>query len=213
VGGADARAREHGDGGLGHHGQVDGDAVAPLDPVPLERRREPIDLAVEVPIGQGAGVAGLTLPDEGGLGAAGGGDVPVQAVVGDVELAAHEPLRVRHLPLEPFLPGLEPVELTGPALPEAYRVLRRLLVDSGALDVRLLRELPGGRELPPLLEQGLDRGGRASGLARHGGPHMSGRVRSGASPRRLSSKPSTRRLQVSRGSPSPPSDGGTRRRP
>ncbi len=98
VGRPDARAREHGDGRLGHHGHVDGDAIAPLDPVLLEGRGEAIDLAVEVPVGQGAGVAGLPLPDEGGLGAAGGIDVPVQAVVRDIELAADEPLGVGRLP-------------------------------------------------------------------------------------------------------------------
>ena len=160
VGGADARAGEHRDGRLGHHRHVDGDAVAPLDPVLLERRREAVDLAVEIPVGQGARVAGLTFPDEGGLGAAGGVDVPVQAVVGDVELAADEPLGVGRLPLQRLLPRLEPVELAWPSPPRSSRGSSPPPCRWLALGVRLLREGLRGRKLPPLLEQGLDRSRR-----------------------------------------------------
>ena len=51
VGSPDARAREHGDGRLRHHGHVDGHAIAALHSRPLERAREAVDLAVEIPVG------------------------------------------------------------------------------------------------------------------------------------------------------------------
>jgi hypothetical protein len=49
----------------------------------------------------------------GDLVAVAGGDVAVDAVVADVELAADEPLRVRRLPVEDGVPVLEPLELGG----------------------------------------------------------------------------------------------------
>src|SRR5256885_5616947 len=153
----DPGAREHGDRELGHHRHVDRDPVALLDAVPLERRGEPADFAVEVPVGQDAAVPGLAFPDQGGLGAPRTGDVTVEAVVRDVQLAADEPLGVGGLPLERLLPRLEPVEVTGPLFPESDEVLPRLGVDRGRLDQRILHERLRRRELPVLAEQGLDR--------------------------------------------------------
>jgi hypothetical protein len=53
---------------------------------------------VQLAVGERAHVAGLALPDDRGLGAPPGIhalEVPVEAVVRDVELAADEPLRER----------------------------------------------------------------------------------------------------------------------
>src|SRR2546425_1001930 len=75
VGGADPGAGQHRDRQLGHHRHVDRHAVALPDPVALEGRGELVHLAVEVPVGQHAGVARLALPDDRGLRAARARDV------------------------------------------------------------------------------------------------------------------------------------------
>ena len=111
-------------------GQVERDAVAALDAERLEDVGEGTDLAVEVPVGQRPPVARLALPDEGGLVAARGTDVPIEAVGADIELAADEPLRVGRLPLENLVPGPHPLQLAGEAGPEALEVRLRALVDA-----------------------------------------------------------------------------------
>ena len=167
VGSADARARQHGDRRLGHHGHVDGDTVAPLDAGPPERAGEVVHFAVQVPVGERPRVAGLALPDEGGPAATGRLDVPVEAVIGDVELPTEEPLGVGHLPLERLLPRLEPVELLGEALPELDRVLRSLGIDGGAVDVGPLDELFRRREPTLLFQEGLEGDAGARYLGGH----------------------------------------------
>ena len=72
VGRADARAGEHRDGELGNHRHVEGDPIALLHTETLEHVREPAHLAVELPVGEHPGVAGLALPDDGSLVAAPG---------------------------------------------------------------------------------------------------------------------------------------------
>ena len=113
------------------------------------------DLALQVRVGDRAPlVRGLALPVERDLVAAPGLDVPVDAVVGDVELAAEEPLRVRRLPLVELRERLEPGDaLARLALPERLEVL---VVDR-RLRVRLRRELRGRRVAALLEEQVLDR--------------------------------------------------------
>src|SRR2546421_4845413 len=156
VRGADPGAREHRDGDLGDHRHVYGDAVALADPVALERRRETLDLAVKVPVGQRARVAGLPFPDQRGLGATRPLHVAIETVVGDVELAADEPLGVRRLPVERLLPRLEPGELLRALLPEPHRVPRRLAIDRLALHERPLHERLRWAKLTIFLEQRLD---------------------------------------------------------
>src|SRR2546430_17217289 len=112
--------------------------------MPLERRGEPVDLAVEIPVGQDAAVARLAFPDQRGLGAPRAGDVAVQAVVCDVQLTADEPLRVGRPPLERLLPRLEPVEGTGLPLPEPDEGLLGVRIDRWVGDERM----PDGS--PPL---------------------------------------------------------------
>ena len=76
-------------------------------------------------------------------------DVPVDAVVGDVQLAAEEPLRVGKLPLEQLVERFEPGDaLAAFPLPEG---LPAFVVDA-RLRVCLGGEF-GGRWEPPLLEQ------------------------------------------------------------
>ena len=85
----------------------------------LEQRvGRPADLLGELGVGERAGVAGLALPVVGDLVAVAGLDVPVQAVVGDVELAADEPLGEGRVgPVEDLVPLLLPGEPRGPASP------------------------------------------------------------------------------------------------
>src|SRR3954447_20596749 len=97
--GADASAREHRDRELGNHPKVDIHAVALANPEGLQRGREAADLLEELPVGDRSALAGLALPVEGDLVAASGFDVTVQAVEGDVELSAEEPLHPRWVPL------------------------------------------------------------------------------------------------------------------
>src|SRR5206468_12777592 len=80
----------------------------------------------------------LALPLVRDLAAVAGLDVPVDAVVRRVELAADEPLRVRQVPLAHGRERLEPRDAFSPlALPE---LLARPVVDVG-LRARLRREL------------------------------------------------------------------------
>src|SRR5439155_14379143 len=128
-------------------------AVALANAASLERGGETLDLAIEIPVGQRAAVAGLALPDEGGLGAAGGGHMAIEAVVGHVELAADEPLGVRRLPLQRLLPRLEPVELPSALLPELHGIPRGLGVDRLLVHHGVLHERLGRGKLALLLEE------------------------------------------------------------
>ena len=67
VDGADAGAGEQGDGQLGRHAHVDGDAVAFLDAEGLERVGELLHFDVQLGVGEAADFAGLAFPDDGGL--------------------------------------------------------------------------------------------------------------------------------------------------
>jgi hypothetical protein len=106
VHGADARAGEHGHDRLGDHGQVDRHAIALLHAEMLEHVAAKIHLAVQVPVGQRAAIAGLALPDDRRLVAARAGNVPIDAVHAGVELAAGEPLGVWGRPFEHLIPGV-----------------------------------------------------------------------------------------------------------
>ena len=104
-------------------------------------------------VGQGPGVARLADPVVGDLVAEAALDVPVDAVVGDVELAAAEPLGERQVPLEGRVERLGPAHpVPGDARPEALEVALGLLVEL-RLRVGLGRELGRRREDAALCEQ------------------------------------------------------------
>jgi len=65
---------------------------------------------VEFLVGDDALVAGFAFEDDGGFILAGGFGVALDAIVGDVELAAGEPLDEGRLPVERLVEGFEPVE-------------------------------------------------------------------------------------------------------
>ena len=123
VGGAEPGAGEHGEHRLGDHRHVDGHGVAGAHAELGERVGRLGHLALEVGVGDGAGVAGLALEVDGDPVAVAGLDVAVDAVVGDVELAADEPLRERRVvPVEGALEVLRPRDAAcGPARPRTPR--------------------------------------------------------------------------------------------
>ena len=178
VHGPDAGAREQGDGQLGGHRQVHRDPVALLDPEVAQRVREAVHVLVEVPVGEGAPVAGLALPDERGLVAPGGADVPVDAVHAGVDLPAEEPLDGGRGPLADGVPRAAPLELARELRPEPLVVAVGLLVDAGVVGVGLRRELGGRLEYPVFLQQ------RVESVSLGHGKSSSGRVSGPAAVRR-----------------------------
>ncbi len=127
-GGADARAGQHRDRQLGNHAHVDGDAIALFDAQRLQHVRAFGDFAQQLLIGERARIARLAFPQDRGFILAPGGDVTVQAVVRNVQLAAQEPFGERQLPFEHAVPGLEPVQFARDLGPETFRVVLRFLV-------------------------------------------------------------------------------------
>ena len=160
VDGADARAGEQGDGQLGRHAHVDGDAVAFLDAERLEGVGEFLHFGVQFGVGEAANFAGLAFPDDRGLVGALAEGVAVDAVVAEVDLAADEPLGPGQIPLENFVPGLEPVELLRGFGPECFGIVDGLLVEGfvfgEALDVGLGAELRRRRKDAVFAQRGVD---------------------------------------------------------
>ncbi len=171
----DASAREHGHRSFGDHRKVDVDAVALADAETLEHVGELRDLREQVAVRDGAGVARLSLPVERYSIAVSGLDVTVEAVVGDVQLAADEPFRVRELPVENGVPRLRPgQQIAGLACPETLVVLGRLVVEVRSRHQRVVLERLARREPPILRHQGVDGVVLIAGLGRHVGARSSG---------------------------------------
>ena len=154
--GADPGAGQHRDRKLGDHRKIDRDPIALPHAQLLQHIGEPIDLAVEIPIGERASVARLTFPDERSFVAASGRDMTVETVGAHVELPADEPLRVGRIPGEHLVPGLHPLELTGHPGPESLEILVRFVVERHVTHVSLFPKGLGRGELPPLLKQSLN---------------------------------------------------------
>ena len=124
----------------------------------LEHVRELADLVEQVAVGDRAGVARLALPVDRDLVALAAEHVPVEAVVGDVESAADEPLGVGQVPLEDGVPRRRPVdEARRLARPERLVVLGGLVVEERPGDECVRLELLRRRELPVLRAQRVDR--------------------------------------------------------
>ena len=130
-------------------------------PAVEQRVREPLDVAVQVGVGDLGLLALLPAPVEGDPVAVAGLDVAVEAVVGGVDPAVGEPLVERRLGVvEPGLRLREPVELGGELQPPGLGVARRLLVQRLVRDQGLLAELARGLEgllVEQLRELGLER--------------------------------------------------------
>ena len=91
----DPGARKHGNRRLHEEGHVDCHPVSLRDPEVLQAVGELAHFPVQLLVGQGARIAVLTLPDEGGLVPPRAFQVPVQAVIAEVELPADEPAGMR----------------------------------------------------------------------------------------------------------------------
>ena len=113
----------------------------------------------ELGVGEVAEFAGFALPDEGGLVTERAGGVAVDAIVGEVELAAGEPGGGAHLAFEDFGPGGEPVELGGGFGPEGFGVGDAALVEgvvfASGFDPGASGELDGWGEDAVLAEEGV----------------------------------------------------------
>ena len=139
--GADARAGEHGEGGLGDHRQIDGDAVASLDAVLLEHIGEAADLFVQFGVSDVARDRRIVaFPDDRGLVGA-RRQMPVDAIHRDIGRAVLEPayrdvMRVEARVLdagERRDPG-QPAALLGPKTLRVGQRARVELVVGGGVD-------------------------------------------------------------------------------
>jgi hypothetical protein len=178
---AEPRAGEHGDRKLRQHRHVDRDAVSGLQAREVAQERgELVDADVELLVRHRDRAFFLELRnrDQRGLVLV-LRQVAVDAVAGDVELAADEPLPERRLAgVEDRVPPLVPGEHLRVFL-EAFRevLLREAFVDRGVLHVRL-RDEAGGRRVV-LLFLPMDRDLR---FGRFGDLHRSVRVGHGLPP-------------------------------
>jgi hypothetical protein len=150
VDGPDTGTGQHGVGGLRDHRHVDAHPVAFLHTAGLERVGELAHVFLQFAVGNVLAVCGVvSLPDQGRLvGAL--RQVPVYAVVADIEFAAAEPGRfaLDEVITDHLVPGLVPgQELVGHFAPETLRVLYRAFVHGLVLlrvDVGIL-EIGGNR--------------------------------------------------------------------
>src|SRR6185369_526605 len=109
--GADACAREHRDRKLGNQRHVERDAIATLNVCMLQYVCKLADFRVQLLISKRARFAGFAFPDECRFVASPGGEMTVETVVRDIDLAADEPLCMRRIPLQHGVPLFEPVQL------------------------------------------------------------------------------------------------------
>src|SRR5438445_719780 len=77
----------------------------------------------------------------------------IDAVVGDVEFAAYEPLGPGGIPFQYFLPWSEPVEVLGLGSPEGLWIAQGPLVDGRVVGIGLPAKILSRRESSPLVEQ------------------------------------------------------------
>ena len=119
----DTRTGQHGDGKLGSHAHVDRDAVAFVYAQRFQHIGELLHLAMQLLKGERPNFAGFTFPDDGGFVLARGLDVAVEAVVGEIQLAANKPLCPGMVPFENFVPFLKPVQFFGNSSPEFFGLL------------------------------------------------------------------------------------------
>src|ERR1051326_5216891 len=100
----DAGAGEHCNWQFRRHAHVYGDTVALFHVQRLEDIGKLLDLAVELLISKRAYFAWFALPNDGGLVLTRSLHMPIEAVVGQVKLAAYKPLRPRMIVLEHLVP-------------------------------------------------------------------------------------------------------------
>ena len=146
----DPRTGQQGDRQLRRHAHVHGYAVAFPDAKRLESVGKFLNFGVQLGVAEPAHLARLSFPNNRCLVAAGSQHVAIEAVVAQVELAAHKPLGPGLIPLQHLVPGLEPVQVACHSGPKALRIVDGPLVERlvlfQALDVSLGAELRRGRK-------------------------------------------------------------------
>ncbi len=163
--GADARAGQHRNRQLGHERHVDRDAVAFFRAQRLENVRKLRHVALQIEVRQRALVARLAFPDDRRLVTAAVPDMTVDAIDAGVDLSAHEPLRVRRLPVEDLRPRPRPFKLGGQARPIRFRIVRRLGVHASVASNSRGAEFFGGCEAAVFAEEVVELGMRRVGHA------------------------------------------------
>ncbi|WDT70176.1 MAG: hypothetical protein MPW17_15625 [Candidatus Manganitrophus sp.] len=106
MGGADPGAGEHGDRQLRDHRHVDRHAISFDDPLSFQDIGELANLPMEILVGQDARVARLPFPDDRRLVFPPALQVTVEAIVGDIDLAADKPLGEGGFHSKTFFHGL-----------------------------------------------------------------------------------------------------------
>ena len=175
---ADSRTSQHRIGCFGNHRQIDRDRVALLDPMRLEDIGETADLVVQFLVGDMFRVLRIVaFPNDCNLFAF-FLQVTVEAVVGEVDLAAGKPLGPGAVPVEHAFPRLEPVQLGSDRAPECFRVGLGFLVETlifvHAANVGLGAKIAGAFEDAVFVEYGVDIDLRARG---HRGAFLKNSIR------------------------------------
>ena len=129
--GTDSGTGQHGHGQLGDHGHVNGNDISFLDSRPNQGIGNLTNFAEDFVVGEFANVGGfISFPNQGHL-VAFGGNVSVESVVADVELASGKPtnVTVAKTSLEGFFEGTEPIQVfLGLRGPECFGILDALFV-------------------------------------------------------------------------------------
>ena len=147
--------------------------MATRSPFLMPKRPEHVgergDLAKELEVGQRSAIAGLALPDDRGLVAARAAHVPIEAVHGDVQLAADEPLRMRRLPVEHRVPRPRPLQFAREFCPEAFGIAGGIGVNLLVAHAGLIAERLRGWEAAVFVEKVVELGAFVSFLGGHAG--------------------------------------------
>ena len=134
---ADAGAGQHGEGGFGDHRQIERHPVAATDPLRFQHIGEAADFLMQLGIGDDPAFARIiAFPDDRGL-VAPFGEMPVDAVGRNVELAVGEPAYAEISLIEAAFihlgKGRDPVEPLRLIAPEGIGIGQRLRMHPGGV--------------------------------------------------------------------------------
>jgi len=124
------RTGEHGNHRFGNHWHVDGDAIALSYAHVVKRVCPTAHVEVQLLVGDGSDITGFAFENQRGLVLAIGTEMPVDAVFGDIEFPADEPLGEGSLPFEDLAVRLAPDQMfLRLAVPEFLWGVDRLAVE------------------------------------------------------------------------------------
>ena len=137
MGGTDASAGEHRNGGLWNHRHVEGHQIAFADAHGLQGVGGFAHLGMELAISETAHVSGLPFPDQRGLLSLGPLEMSIEAVVRQVGGAPFKPAGERRFrPIENRVERLEPMQLTTGCLPPEPIGIRGRRLRHGAVSLQ-----------------------------------------------------------------------------